>query len=430
MNSILKPLIFFLALSLNAQSLAPWDHAFFNHRNDSLIFLSSQSVDGETDLAVTVNRTMDSHWTVRSDVIVSSRDQSEIGALFTRPDLPVIHTGRFISGELNYTGEQFKMRIGRLFPDYHPVLQVTPYAKETISGDGIDWSYRHSFWQFENRIEFLRPEMRQDHSISRIFNAHFIHLMHHNWEIGLGEYLIYTGDNKGVDWIWSNPFIPYIVHNFDAYSGIGTTTTEYNGDTDNSMLYGEFRWQGIKASIVSRLYVDEFQVDGADRITHTDEYLWHTQLVIVPTSLSVRASSSVSNATPTHNFELIFTAAFASASFGYHPGFFTTYYVDQYSLLPHESGRTRYAALSLVWQQPGFYVIADLWDSSYKNPLILMPDQRHLHDYVDSLPSVNYANLRLRAGRDFGTQTVAAADLGISGQGNQFTLSFIRYFDF
>ena len=311
------------------------------------------------------------------------------------------------------------LRLGRLFPDYHPFLQISPYARETISGDGVDWSLKGSFWAFENRIQFLKNERYDGKAINRIFNFHRVELSYKKWSLGLGEFLLYTGFNQEIDWIWSNPFISYVVHNYDTYAD-QERLTEYDGDTDNGLIYADLTWEGRDLHVTTRLYIDEFQVDAPDREVYTDEYLSHTQFVY-----NLNGSAEKSIFIPK---SLILTGSLASAGFGYHPGLFTDFFVGDYPLLPTETGRTRYGALSAVWIGQTWHLITDLWIGTYADILSLPPDKRHLRAYVDSLPTDTRTGIRIRAAYQPFKKTAFHIDNNISTENSIITVTVVQYF--
>ena len=392
-----------------------------NFRQTNLLLFFSQSLSGKTDAAFTLNQPLTEKWQFSTSCFVTDRDRSYVGATHARPDLPVFFsTGRFFSGEVRYTGDMLNLRLGRLFPDYHPFLQISPYARETISGDGVDWSLKGSFWRFDNRIQFLKNERIEQRAINRIFNFHAIFLNAGKWTVGLGEFLLYTGDNRGIDWLWSNPFISYVVHNYDAYPGEGRTATEYGGDTDNGLIYADLAWEGRALQITTRLYVDEFQVDQPDREVRTDEFLSHIQFVY-----NLNGSADKSIFIPK---SLILTGSLASAGFGYHPGLFTDFYVGDYPLLPTETGRTRYAALSAFWKGERGHLITDLWIGTYADILFLTPDKRHLREYVDPLPTDTRSGLRIRAAYQPFKKTAFHIDSHLSTENSIVTVTVIQYF--
>jgi hypothetical protein len=388
-----------------------------DHRTHLLLFFS-QSLSGETDAAFTLTQPLTSRWDFTTSCFVTDRDRSYVGATHARPDLPVFFsTGRFFSGEVRYTGKMLHFRLGRLFPDYHPYLQISPYARETISGDGVEWSLKGSFWAFENRIQFLKNERFNGQAINRIFNFHRAELSYKRWSLGLGEFLLYTGINQEIDWTWSNPFISYVVHNYDTYAD-QEHASEFDGDTDNGLMYADLKWEGRDLQVTSRLYVDEFQVDAPDREVFTDEFLSHTQLIY----------TLPENRSPWMPQTLLATVSFSSAGFGYHKGLFTDFYVGEYPLLPTETGRTRYGALSAVWIGERWHLITDLWTGQYADILSLTPDKRHLREYVDHLPTETRTGLRIRAAYQPWKKLAFHIDSNISTENPIVTATIMKYF--
>jgi len=417
MTRVLGFLLCYTALS--AQSLSGWDHSIIEGRQDSLMVFFSKSFTDETEAGLMLNRRLGKNWILTTSCLLTDRGHEYVGATRSRPDLPfAFSSGRFLSGEIRYEGRLLRLRLGRLFPDYHPFKQISPYAAEYISGDGIDWSIGRGFWRFENRITFLKNEQIEKRAINRIFNFHALHLTFGDWTFGFGEFLIYTGDNRGLDWIWSNPFISYVVHNYDAYPGEGSSASEYGGDTDNSMFYFQAGKSGRVFSLMTRLYLDEFQVDEPDREKHTDELLSHTQLMFKPAGRGLVPET------------ILLTASFATAAFGYHPGLFTTYYAGDYPLLPMQSGRVRYFSLTGFWQGKTWHLITDFWAGDYADIRSLPPQHRHKREYVSELECQTRSGIRIRWAYQPVRNTVIQFDSNFGSDYNLHTFSLVQYINF
>ena len=423
LKSALIIFILLLTPALRAQILSGWDHAIIRQRQDSLLVLGSVSATGDMDAAFTLNRRVAKRWMFTASSLVTSRDPSYVGAVRGRPDLPFhFSTGRFLSGEIRYQGEILRFRLGRLFPDYHPFSQNTPYARETLSGDGVDWSVGRSFWRFENRIVFLKNELADDRAVNRLFNFHALNLAFGKWSLSLGEFLIYTGINRGVDWLWSNPFVPYVLHNYDAYSDKDAGIAEYGGDSDNVMLYFRIGYTGNRFSLNTRLYLDEFQVDAPDREGNVDEYLSHTQMTFF-----IGGQNRVSALIPE---SVTLTAAFASSGFGYHRGPFTSFTTGDYFLLPSESGRIRHACFTGFWKGERWHLIFDAWAGQYADILSLEPDQRSRKEFVKTLSSETRTGFRVRAAAQPWKNTAVAIDSRVSKENSLHTVSVVQYLNF
>ena len=76
----------------------------------------------------------------------------------------------------------------------------------------------------------------------------------------VGEQIIYTGQNRGIEWHYLNPFVPYF---FTALEG--DTEMSVEGDNDNSIIFTTIRY-ALKPtlSIYGALIIDDFQVYDND----------------------------------------------------------------------------------------------------------------------------------------------------------------------
>ncbi|MFA7329552.1 MAG: hypothetical protein WC326_00625 [Candidatus Delongbacteria bacterium] len=82
-----------------------------------------------------------------------------------------------------------------------------------------------------------------------------------------GDQVIFTGIQRGFDWSFLNPLVPFFLENFEGYSEV---EHEQDADQDNSSLFAT--WDGwlplgerTRLGSYGELLVDEFQIDGADR---------------------------------------------------------------------------------------------------------------------------------------------------------------------
>ena len=101
------------------------------------------------------------------------------------------------------------------------------------------------------------------------------------------------------------------------------------GDSDNYILFSEIviikkRWE-IKLSS----YIDEFQIDSADRKLFADQYLVIGEFW---TELTKPEKSE-------NHLEAVFRYSRSNIAFGIHNGVLTTFKVGSVPLLPHELGQ-------------------------------------------------------------------------------------------
>ena len=80
-----------------------------------------------------------------------------------------------------------------------------------------------------------------------------------NLIFGIGEKIIYTGRNRGIELIYLNPFIPYL------FTSLENNEESYPYDNDNSMIFGDFRYLLRKnLSLYGELIIDDFQIDDTN----------------------------------------------------------------------------------------------------------------------------------------------------------------------
>ena len=74
--------------------------------------------------------------------------------------------------------------------------------------------------------------------------------------LSIGEQIIYSGINRGIELTYLNPFIPYF------FTGLENDEDNYPIDNDNSIIFSDFKILINKNfSIYSELIIDDFQVD-------------------------------------------------------------------------------------------------------------------------------------------------------------------------
>ena len=301
--------------------------------------------------------------------VLSNYKPDLIGANYERPDIPVFSTGRVYASEINYHSGAFNLRAGRLRTKYYLIRQLSPWNRARISGDGVDWSYKHKAWVFSNSIEFLPSEqLSSGETFDRILNFHQLSIkMYRDFSLSLGEFSIYTGINQGINLLRSNPFVPYTVHSFDTES---STKSGFLGDLDNYILYSEIAIDKKKWEFKFRSYIDEFQIDSEDRKVLADQYLFIGEFW---TELTEPKKSI-------YHPEAVLRYSRSNIAFGTHNGVLTSFTVGSVPLLPHRLGqKERLDILLSLSNTSNMFLIINLY---------------HLK-YVD-LAKVDYSNLNLR----------------------------------
>jgi len=308
-------------------------------------------------------------------IIITNRDPDYLGATYTREGLPLFNTGRFLSGELTYNDNNFGLRVGRLVPDYHPLSVTTPFSAVYISGDGYDLSYDINALNFHTRLLALRNEKTNDGTVNRYFNYHGITLSKRSHSFTAGEFLLYTGLERPLSLVWSNPLLPYFVHNWDMHDNRSDNAIS---DNNNVIFYFAYKRLYHLFTVETRLYLDEFQVDITDREVYTDEFLFFNHIEIRPKreSPSILIPKQI-------NIEF----SMNSAAFGMHPGLFTSFSIEGYSFLPNHPGYKRYIITKALWQEDGWFLIGQFWTGKKKDINRVLPENWNIRDIVAEIPT-------------------------------------------
>ena len=308
-------------------------------------------------------------YTFLGGIVLSNSEPDLIGANYERPDIPVFSTGRVYASEINYHSGAFNLRVGRLRPKYYLIRQSSQWNSARISGDGVNWSYKHKAWIFSNSIEFLPAErISSGETFDRILNFHQLSFKaYRDFSISLGEFSIYTGINQGINLLRSNPFIPYTVHNYDTDS---STKSGFSGDLDNHILYGEIAIIKKSWEFKFKSYVDEFQIDSEDRKVLADHFLFIGEFW---TELTEPQKSN-------YHPEAVLRYSRSNIAFGTHSGVLTSFTVGSVPLLPHELGQKERLDI--------------LFSLSSTSNLFLILNYYHLK-YVD-LNDIDLNNLNLK----------------------------------
>ena len=244
-----------------------------------------------------------------------------IGTRYSRPDYP-LSTGRVQRSGIKYKSELLTINIGRddmISGDARP--SVLPHP---ISGDGFSWELSKNNWSFRHVYQSLHAETDGNQTFRRSISYHHLSHIIGNYEIGVGEYFILTGNQLGLDLKRLNPFVPYARNSHDSVSDI---YPGYAGDSDNALIKLFSKWTNGTTVLSSSIYIDEFQVDQVDREVYSDALLFnlscHFKSTLFSSPISIFGGFSASN-----------------PNFGQHPGPFTTTTNAQFPLFEYSPGMT------------------------------------------------------------------------------------------
>ena len=317
-------------INLSAQSLEPLDiNSILLEQTDYLtVVFQNDFKYNMRNLFIEKGISFSRNYTFLGGLVLSNNAPDLVGANYERPDFSVFSTGRIYASELIYNSNTFNLKLGRLRPKYYLLRQSSPWNSKRISGDGFRGDYYHKGFVFSNSIEYLpSEEISEGETFDRILNFHQLSFqVNQDFTISFGEFSIYSGSNLGLNWLKSNPFIPYVVHNYDTDS---SRKKGYSGDLDNYILFNEITIIKGRWEINIKSYIDEFQFDSEDRKVFADQYLVIGEIW---TELTEPEKSK-------NNLDAVFRYSKSNIAFGIHNGVLTTYKVGAVPLLPHELGQ-------------------------------------------------------------------------------------------
>jgi len=169
-------------------------------------------------------------------------------------------SGRITNGFIRYENDLMTLQLGR-----SPILWGQSFENSIIQSI-ITPSFDHMYLQLkfnQFRLEILSgqlgSEFLQGERIKRNIAGHRLTWLSKNKKLfaSFGEQIVYTGLNRGFEWHYLNPFVPYF---FTALEGDEEENTD--GDNDNSILFATMRYvYKPQLSIFGELLIDDFQVD-------------------------------------------------------------------------------------------------------------------------------------------------------------------------
>ena len=94
-------------------------------------------------------------------------------------------------------------------------------------------------------------------TINRNISGHRLNFdLAKNLNVGFGEQIIYTGENRSIDLKYLNPYVPYFSH------GLKKPDLDKYTDNDNSIIFLDISYtQSSKLNYYSEFIIDDFQID-------------------------------------------------------------------------------------------------------------------------------------------------------------------------
>ena len=142
---------------------------------------------------------------------------------------------------------------------YFSSISHLPSSIYPPSYDHLDIRFKLGQFRLEILSGQLGSEELNGDRIKRNIAGHRLTWLSQDKKIfaSFGEQIIYTGINRGFEWHYLNPFVPYF---FTALEGDEESSD--TGDNDNSIIFATFRYMlKPNLSFFGELLIDDFQVD-------------------------------------------------------------------------------------------------------------------------------------------------------------------------
>lgn len=180
-------------------------------------------------------------------------------------------TGRVLHGTLLYERPTFQLEWGRRNPGagLDQLSDLTwPSSLPPVDMFRLRLHARDERLSLE--LAGARLESMEDPELRRWFARHRL-----SWNPGgrpnlrftVGDQVLFTGRQRGFDWQYLNPLLPFFLENFEGYS---EADHQEGTDQDNSSLFATWdAWSQLtdrtRLGCYGEILVDEFQLDAADR---------------------------------------------------------------------------------------------------------------------------------------------------------------------
>lgn len=182
-----------------------------------------------------------------------------LGSKYTRAGI----TPRVNSSFIRYHSDPWSIQLGRSPVWWGQSWQNSiVHSREAINYDHISSRVSIGNYQLEMLVGQLNSEFYHVSSTDSVRIKRFLSGHRLIWSpsgnrliLTVGELIVYTGQNRGLELFYQNPAIPYF---FTALEG----NEEENPDNDNSIIFFDGRYN-IRSnfSLYFELIVDEYQID-------------------------------------------------------------------------------------------------------------------------------------------------------------------------
>jgi hypothetical protein len=184
--------------------------------------------------------------------------KKNLGSTYSRNNVSV----RFKNAFIKYEKNNIKVVFGRTHlwwgqSNRSSIIQNYSYP----NFDKLAFKYKKGKYFYEAFVGQLNSKYNnENYRIRRNIGGHrLVWRPLKNMLFGIGEKIIYTGRNRGIELIYLNPFIPYI------FTSLEKNEESFPYDNDNSMIFGDFRYLLRKnLSLYGELIIDDIQIDDTN----------------------------------------------------------------------------------------------------------------------------------------------------------------------
>jgi hypothetical protein len=202
-------------------------------------------------------------------LIFSNQDNAEflLGTNYSRGDW----TGRLSHGTVRWQNAFLGVEFGRRnLSRQRDTISELVVSRHIPANDMLRYfiTSTNKRWQLE--VMNARLSAANSSSFNRWLASHRLEFYSKdkNLRLAIGDYVLYTGENRGIDIRYMNPFNPFFLENFEGYSERDVTNKP---DNDNSVFFFEWDYQlpllinTVDIRSYGELALDEFQIDDQDR---------------------------------------------------------------------------------------------------------------------------------------------------------------------
>ena len=201
----------------------------------------------------------ESNWllVVQPEIANSSVGKEILGTVFTRNGL----MGRFTHSYLQYKKDDYSLFLGR-----SPLTWGQSNQNSIIQSGSLATYDQFRFHLKMGNLtgEILAGQLGSEtiggKRITRFIGGHRLtgHFLNGKLELQVGEQIIYTGENRNIEFFYLNPAVPYI---FAAYDGDDWDQDGTNNDNGMIFINGRYEFDGPLLAHFWRAVFFEFIID-------------------------------------------------------------------------------------------------------------------------------------------------------------------------